>query len=48
MMYKTYFKPILIYGAETWAMAKKKSSRVQGTGMKFLRSMLGKTRTDRK
>ena len=47
-MYKTYFQTILIYEAKTRTMTKKDSSRIQGSEMKFLRSMLGKTtRRDR-
>ena len=41
-MYKNYFKPVLIYGAETWTIIKKDLSRIQETEMKFLRHMLGK------
>ena len=36
----------LMYRAETQTMTKKDSCRIQGTEMKFLRRMLGKTRRD--
>ena len=35
-MYKTYFRPILMNGAETLTLAEKHSSRIQGAEMKFL------------
>lgn len=47
VLYKTYFTPILTYASETWTMTRKEESKVQASEMKFLRSMLGKTRRDR-
>ncbi|KAI5725714.1 hypothetical protein M8J77_019224 [Diaphorina citri] len=46
-IYKTYYIPILTYGSETWTVRKKEESRIQAAEMKFLRSILGKTRRDR-
>ena len=43
----TFYLYLLMYGAETWTMTKEDSSRIQGTEMKFLRSMLGKITHDR-
>ena len=47
VMYKTYFVPILTYAAETWAEGSRERSRIQAAEMKFLRSMVRKTRYDR-
>lgn len=46
-IYQTYFVPIITYGAETWVMKAREESRLQAAEMRFLRSMIGKTRRDR-
>ncbi|KAL1447116.1 hypothetical protein WDU94_005460 [Cyamophila willieti] len=46
-IFQTYYIPILTYGAETWVMKTREESRVQAAEMRFLRSMIGKTRRDR-
>lgn len=46
-IYKSYYTPILTYGCETWTVRKREESRIQAAEMKFLRSILGKTRRDR-
>ena len=46
-IYNTILKPILIYGAECWALTTKTSSRLQAAEMKVLRSIRGVTRMDR-
>ena len=47
IMYKVYYVPILTYAAETWTLTSRQESRIQASEMKFLRSMIGKTRKDR-
>ncbi|KAI5734314.1 hypothetical protein M8J77_004982 [Diaphorina citri] len=47
VLFNTYYVPILTYGCETWTMRKKDNTRMQAAEMKFLRSMVGKTRRDR-
>lgn len=47
LMYKLYYVPILIYAAESWTLTSRQESRIQASEMKFLRSMIGKTRKDR-
>ena len=46
-MHKSYFKPTLTYASETWTMIKKDKSRIQAAEMRFLRSIVQKTRKDR-
>ena len=47
VMYEAYYVPIMTYAAETWTMTQRDESRVQAAEMKFLRSMVQKTRRDR-
>ena len=47
VMYKMYYCPILTFAAETWTLTKRQENRIQASEMKFLRSMLGKTRMDK-
>jgi exonuclease III len=47
VIYNSYYVPVITYGAETWTMKKRDESRVQAMEMKFLRSMVGKTRKDK-
>jgi hypothetical protein len=46
-MYKTYYTPIVTYGAEVWNITEREWSRVQAGEMKFIRGIKGKTRLDR-
>lgn len=46
-IYKTVYLPVLLYGAETWAMMDKHKSRVTASEMKYLRKVVGKTKRDR-
>ena len=46
-MYKAYYVPVMKYAAEIWTMTQRDESRVQAAEMKFLRSMVQKTRRDR-
>ena len=47
VMYQAYFLPIMTYGLETCTINRRDSSRLQATEMKFLRTMLQKTRRDK-
>ena len=44
VMYKMYYCPILTYAVETWTLTKSQENRIQASEMKFLGSMLAKTR----
>ena len=46
-IYKAVLKPILLYGAETWALTTKTKSRIQAAEMRVLRLIRGLTRRDR-
>uniref|UniRef100_A0A1W7R9N5 Endonuclease-reverse transcriptase HmRTE-e01 n=1 Tax=Hadrurus spadix TaxID=141984 RepID=A0A1W7R9N5_9SCOR len=46
-LYKAYYIPILTYSSATWTLGKREESRLQAAEMKFLRSMVGKTKRDR-
>ena len=35
---------MLLYGAETWTTTKREDSKIQTMGMKYLRTILGKTK----
>ena len=39
--------PVLMYGCETWSLAKKQQSKVQATQMNVLRRIEGVNRLDR-
>lgn len=43
IIYKTYYVPILTYGAKTWVMKNRDKSRMQACDMRFLRSSIGIT-----
>lgn len=47
LMYKLYYVPSVLYGAESWRMTEREWSRLQAGEMRFLRSIKGKTRWDR-
>lgn len=47
ILFKTYCFPILTYAAETWTTNEGDASRIQVAEMKFLRSIVGKTRRDK-
>ena len=46
-IYNTIFKPILLYGSESWALTTKARPKLQGAEMKVLRTIRGVTRLDR-
>lgn len=46
-VYKTVFRPILIYGSESWILTNTMKSRIQAIDMKYLRRTKGVTRRDR-
>jgi hypothetical protein len=48
LLYHSYFVPILTYGAVTWTTGWKEESRVQAAEMKFLRSIAGVSKIERK
>jgi hypothetical protein len=39
--------PTLLYGNECWTMRKRDTQKIQGTEMRFLRSVKGSTRLDK-
>lgn len=41
MVYKSIFRPILIYGSESWVLAKRTSNKLQAIEMKYLRAVIG-------
>jgi hypothetical protein len=41
-LFKSYYMPILMYGAESWTWTKADISRLTVAGMRFLRSVEGK------
>ena len=45
-VYKTAIKPAMMYGAECWAVRKKKERKLHTTEMRMLRWVRGKTRLD--
>jgi hypothetical protein len=47
VIYKVYFKKILLHAAESWTCTKREESKIQAMEMKFLREIMGKTRRDR-
>jgi hypothetical protein len=48
LLYNSYFVPILTYGAVTWTTGWKEESRIQAAEMKFLRSIAGVSKIERK
>lgn len=47
IVYKTIFRPTLIYGSESWVLNKSQKSKLQAVNMKYLRANKGVTRMDR-
>ena len=46
-LYKTVFRPAMVYGSEYWALRKQEEQRLHTTEMKMLRWSQGKVRKDR-
>ena len=46
-VYKTMVRPVLLYGAETWALRRKEEKLLERTEMRMLRWMLGVSLLDR-
>jgi hypothetical protein len=44
-IHKVHFNKILLYRAETWTWTKREESKIQATETKFLRAVMGKTKT---
>ncbi|XP_068085062.1 myosin-VIIa [Anabrus simplex] len=44
-VYRMYYAPILTYAAEIWRVTRREESRIQASEMKYLRIMIGITRT---
>ena len=47
LLYKTYFIPILTYGAVTWSLTNKEVGNLQAAEMKFLRSIAGVSKMEK-
>ena len=47
MVFKTVYRPTLIYGSERWVLNDALRSRIQETEMKYLRRVKGITRRDK-
>ena len=47
-VYKTMIRPVLIYGAETWALKRREEEMLERTEMRMLRWILGVSLKDRK
>lgn len=47
-VYKTMIRPVLIYGAEAWALKRREEEQLERTEMKMLRWILGVSLRDRK
>ena len=48
LLYKMYYIPILTYGSVTWTMGWKEESQMQAAEMKFIRSMAGISKIEKK
>src|SRR6185436_1185371 len=46
-LYKTIYRPTLIYGSETWVTSQKLKSKIQAAEMRFLRRIEGVKRIDK-
>ena len=46
-VYKTIVRPVMVYGAETWALKKAHEKKMEVAEMKMLRWMCGVTRLDK-
>src|SRR3978361_55597 len=46
-VYKTIFRPILIYGSESWVLTQQQRNKTPGVEMKFLRGVRGVTKRGR-
>ena len=47
-VYKTVIRPVLLYGAETWALKRREEEMLERTEMRMLRWILGVSLKDRK
>lgn len=47
VIYKVIYRPILMFGSETWVLTRGQRSRVQAAEMRYLRKVKGITRRDR-
>ena len=45
-IYKTVLVPTLLYGTESLTVLDKRKNRMQGSEMKYLKKVIGKTRSD--
>ncbi|CAH1987605.1 unnamed protein product, partial [Acanthoscelides obtectus] len=46
-VYRTVFRPILIFGSESWVLTNRQKSKLQVIDMKYLRAVKGVTRKDK-
>jgi hypothetical protein len=45
-IYRMYFKEMLLYGVKTWTCTKRVESKIQTAKIKFLKAIIGKTKTN--